>query len=203
MNSVSMAESAQKPPVPAAKTPSGYVPGESSMWFFVIGDLVIFGVYFVFYLFSRSDHQALFLSGQQHLNQGIGVANTLVLLTSSLCVALGTESARSAKRGEAMHFMSLAFFLGALFPLLKLVEWIPKIQAGHTPGENPFFMYYYVMTGLHLCHVILGLIILAVVIRELKLEPSPRIKLVETGAIYWHMVDLLWLMLLALLYLMR
>ncbi|MGH3584539.1 MAG: cytochrome c oxidase subunit 3, partial [Mycobacterium sp.] len=66
-----------------------------------------------------------------------------------------------------------------------------------------FFMYYYLMTGLHLCHVLLGLVILAFVIRDLRGPHTPKIAFVETGATYWHMVDVLWLILFALLYLMR
>lgn len=203
MQSTATADSQAEAASHSSPDSRGYVPGEAGMWFFVIGDLLIFGVYFVFYLISRSDNQALFLHGQQYLNQGIAVVNTVVLLTSSLLVALATEAARSRKQRDANRLMVAAFFVGALFPVLKLIEWIPKIQAGHTPGESLFFTYYYVMTGLHLCHVVLGLIILAVVIRELRVATQPRIKLLETGAIYWHMVDLLWLILLALLYLMR
>ena len=80
---------------------------------------------------------------------------------------------------------------------------IPEISAGLTPGKNLFFMYYYVMTGMHLCHVVLGLVIMCFVIRNLKTSKPPRISFVETGATYWHMVDVLWLVLFALLYLMR
>lgn len=187
----------------ARKAYSAHLPGESSMWFFIIGDLLIFGVYFVFYVYYRGQNQELFLQSQQHLNLNIGVINTVVLLTSSLVVALGTEAARAGKTADGVRLFSLAFALGAAFPLLKMVEWIPKISAGMTPGENLFFMYYYVMTGIHLVHVLLGLIIMGFVIHNLRVSYKPNIKFVETGAIYWHMVDLLWLMLVALFYLMR
>jgi nitric oxide reductase NorE protein len=181
----------------------GHVPGESSMWFFIIGDLLIFGVYFVCYMIYRGQNQALFLHSQQYLNQGIGAANTVVLLTSSLFVALGTEAARGGKPVEAYRLFGLALAFGVAFPILKMVEWIPKVSAGMTPGENLFFMYYYVMTGLHLCHVLLGLVIMGFVMRDLRVSNEPNIKFVETGAMYWHMVDLLWLVLFALFYLMR
>lgn len=181
----------------------GYMPGESSMWFFIIGDLLIFGVYFVAYMAYRTESPALFLHSQQLLNQGIAVFNTLVLLTSSLFVALGTEALRDGKRDDAFRLVAAALCLGALFPLLKMFEWIPKISAGYTPGENIFFMFYYLMTGLHLCHVLLGLVILGFVMRNIRNATEPNIKFVETGGIYWHMVDLLWLVLLALFYLMR
>ena len=180
-----------------------HMPGEGSMWFFVIGDLLIFGVYFVVYVYYRGLDQNLFLEGQRHLNQDIAALNTLILLTSSFFLALGTEAARKDKNKDAFKLTGIAIFLGLLFPCLKAMEWIPKISAGHTPGENLFFMFYYLMTGLHLCHVVLGLIILMFAMKEFQGAGEPNIAFVETAAIYWHMVDLLWLLLFALLYLMR
>lgn len=180
-----------------------HLPGESSMWFFIVGDLLIFGVYFVAYMYYRGLDQALFLEGQQQLDQGIGVINTVVLLASSLFVALSTEAARKNKNSEAFRLMGFAILLGLLFPCFKMIEWIPKISSGITPGENIFFMFYYMMAGLHLCHVILGLVILMFVMREFRASNQPNVTFVETGATYWHMVDLLWLLLFALLYLMR
>jgi nitric oxide reductase NorE protein len=181
----------------------GYVPGHPSMWFFIIGDLLIFGVYFVSYMYYRAQHHELFQQGQQHQNQVVGTINTIVLLTSSLFVALGTEAARAGRSNEAFRLMRAAVAIGALFPIVKMVEWMPKISAGMTPGESLFFLFYYVMTGLHLCHVLLGLVILALITRDIRISNRPNIKFIETGAVYWHMVDLLWLFLLVAFYLMR
>jgi nitric oxide reductase NorE protein len=183
--------------------PRGHVPGETSMWFFVIGDLLIFAVYFVGYIYFRGQHQGLFLQSQARLNVDIGAANTVMLLTSSLFVALGTAAARAGNSSNALREWVIAFGFGAAFLLLKLFEWIPEISAGLTPGQNLFFMYYFVMTGMHLCHVALGLVIMCFVIRNIKTAANPKMSLVETGATYWHMVDVLWLVLFALLYLMR
>jgi nitric oxide reductase NorE protein len=190
----------EKPPGAQAR---GHVPGDSSMWFFVIGDLLIFGGYFVGYMYYRGRDHELFLAGQAQLNLSIGTVNTIVLLTSSLFVALGTAAARGGDRAESLRrfWMGLAF--GAAFPILKLFEWIPEISRGLTPGKDLFFMYYYVMTGLHLCHVALGLVVICFIIRNVKASDVPKISFVETGATYWHMVDVLWLVLFALLYLMR
>lgn len=182
---------------------SRHISGESSMWFFIIGDLLIFGIYFVCYMYYRGQNQDLFLQSQQHLNQGIGVVNTVILLTSSLFVALATESIRGGKKARALQLMGIAYAFGVAFPLLKIIEWLPKLSAGLTPGENLFFTFYYLMTGMHLCHVVLGLAILGFVMRDLRVSDAPNIKFVETGGIYWHMVDLLWIVLFALLYLMR
>lgn len=179
------------------------IPGESSMWFFVIGDLIIFGGYFLAYVWYRGQQPEVFVAGQARVNLGIGVANTIVLLTSSLFVALGTAAARAARTAEALRLFVIALILGAAFPVLKLSEYVPEILAGNTPGTNLFFMYYFVMTGLHLCHVMLGLVILSFVIRDLNGSAAPRMSLIETGATYWHMVDVLWIVLFALLYVMR
>lgn len=180
-----------------------HIPGDPSMWFFVIGDLLIFGIYFVAYVYYRGQNPDLFLQSQARLNMDIGAINTVVLLTSSLFVVLGTTAARAGNSTDALHRFVVALVLGALFPILKMFEWIPEITAGITPGTNLFFMFYFVMTGLHLCHVLLGLVIMCFVIRNLKVSTTPKISFVETGATYWHMVDVLWLVLFAAFYLMR
>ena len=200
-----MTEVAEDTGVERSRAPAGvrHVPGESSMWFFVIGDLLIFGVYFVGYMYYRGQNQDLFLRSQSRLNVDIGAVNTVMLLTSSLFVALGTEAARAGNRTDALRRFWAALAFGAAFPVLKMFEWIPEISQGLTPGTNLFFMYYYVMAGMHLCHVALGLVIMCFIIRNLKTADKPKISLVETGATYWHMVDVLWLVLFALLYLMR
>jgi nitric oxide reductase NorE protein len=179
-----------------------HVPGDASMWFFVIGDLLIFGVYFIGYVYYRTQDSGLFLESQAKLNLDIGALNTVVLLTSSLFVALGTGAVRAGKIVDGQRLFGIALAIGAAFPVLKAFEYIPEITAGLTPGTNLFFMYYFVMTGLHLCHVLLGLVIMSFVIRNLR-SGRPRISFVETAATYWHMVDVLWLILFALLYLMR
>ena len=197
-----MTDVAEKSTDIARSSVRGHLPGEPSMWFFVIGDLIIFGVYFASYVYYRGVDPDMFLQSQARLNLDIGALNTIVLLTSSLFVALGTSAARAGKTSDAKKLFVVALALGVAFPLLKLFEYVPEITAGMTPGTNLFFMYYFVMTGLHLCHVLLGLVILSFVIRNLR-GPTPKMTFVETGATYWHMVDVLWLVLFALLYVMR
>ena len=97
-----------------------------------------------------------------------------MLLTSSLFVALGTSAARAGRTAESLRLFGIALACGAAFPVLKLFEYVPEIIAGVTPGTNLFFMFYFVMTGLHLCHVMLGLVILSFVIRSLRRLAEPR-----------------------------
>jgi nitric oxide reductase NorE protein len=180
-----------------------HLPGEPGIWFFVIGDLIIFSVYFVSYMYYHGQEHAMFLQSQAKLNLNLAAVNTIVLVTSSLFVALGTSAARAGKTADAVRLFGIGLACGAVFPLLKAFEYIPEITAGITPGTNLFFMYYYLMTLLHMCHLILGLVILGFVIRNLRGPAKPRVSFVEVGATYWHMVDVVWLILFALVYLMR
>jgi len=116
----------------------GHMPGDSSMWFFVIGDLLIFAVYFVGYMYYRGQDHDLFLQSQAQLNLDIGAINTVMLLTSSLFVALGVSAARAENARGALRLFGIALAFGAAFPLLKSFEWIPEITAGLTPGHNLF-----------------------------------------------------------------
>ena len=184
--------------------PAGvHVPGQGSMWFFVIGDLWIFTCYFACYIHDRAGHHELFFQAQQRLSQGIGVVNTVVLLTSSLFVALCVQATRAGDIAAASRFLGLGFGCGAGFMLIKAAEWYLKVRAGFPDSEDPFFVYYFMFTGLHVVHVSLGLLILGLLWRELRGKDRPRARFAETCATYWHMVDSLWIAIFALLYLVR
>ncbi|OBG33323.1 MULTISPECIES: cytochrome c oxidase subunit 3 [Mycolicibacter] len=179
-----------------------HLPGDGHMWFMVLGDLFIFGSYFIAYLVFRTRAPEQFLADQQHLNITIGVINTIVLITSSWLVAQSVQSARAGDRTGAVRLVRAGALCGVMFAVLKVYEWSAEIHAGHT-NSSAFFSFYYVLTGVHLFHVGLGLLILGVVIRELRNPRRARVSMVEQGATYWHMVDLLWVVIFALLYVMR
>ena len=178
------------------------VAGDFNMWVFVLGDLVIFGVYFFVFMVHRFHDPDLFRDSQRHLNVGIGAVNTIVLLTSSQLVARAVHAARAADRRAVERLIKQAMGLGALFTVLKLVEWVIETSRGHTFPSNDFFMFYFAFTGVHLLHVLLGLVVLGVVLHEHR-QPSARVSVVEAGATYWHMVDVVWVLLFAVLYLLR
>jgi nitric oxide reductase NorE protein len=173
------------------------------MWVMVIGDLIAFGAYFIIFMVHRAMKPAEFLASQQHLSLNVGVLNTLVLLASSWFVARGVQFARAGDHTHALRFTYLGGFCGVLFILIKAYEWSAKIAQGYTMPSNEFFMFYYMLTGVHLFHVGLGLLILGIVVRELRNPRRRRISMVESGATFWHMVDLLWIVIFALLYVMR
>jgi nitric oxide reductase NorE protein len=177
--------------------------GERSMWVFVLGDMIIFGVYFLIYMIARTRQRHLFLVSQQHLSQTTGAINTLMLLASSWFVARAVRAARTGDYEAAKKLMVSGGACGVAFMVIKVFEWHAEISQGHTLTSNNFFMFYFMLTGVHLLHVAMGLIIVGVVLRELRDPELRRIEIVESGAIYWHMVDLLWIVVFALIYVMR
>lgn len=177
--------------------------GEPSMWLFVLGDMGIFAVYFLIFMIERTRARQAFLESQQHVNQTIGVINTLILLASSWFVARGVQAARAGDHRRATRLTMCGGGCGVAFILLKIVEWHQEISHGYTLTTNNYFMFYFMLTGVHLLHVALGLVIVGVVLRELRDPRRRRVAIVETGAVYWHMVDLLWVVVFALIYVMR
>lgn len=191
-------------PRPAAGSPAaGHLPGDGAMWVMVLGDLIIFGSYFLIFMVHRAMAPEKFLEAQQHLNLTVGALNTLVLLTSSWFVARSVTAARSGDHDAAVRLTYLGGACGALFVGIKAYEWSTKIVEGHTMTGSEFFMFYYMLTGVHLFHVTLGLLIMGIVVRELRNPRKRRMSMVESGATYWHMVDLLWVIIFGLLYVMR
>jgi nitric oxide reductase NorE protein len=180
-----------------------HLPADGSMWMFVLGDLVIFGAYFLIFMVYRNQEHQLFLDSQRHLSLNIGTANTLLLLTSSWFVAYSVSATRTGEYRRALLLTWWGGGCGVLFVLVKAYEWTSKINAGLTFPHNDFYMFYYMLTGIHLFHVLLGLVFLGVVVAELRNPRKRRTSMVETGATYWHMVDLLWIVIFALLYVMR
>ena len=187
------------------KTTSGlpHLPGDSAMWVMVLGDLFIFGAYFIIFMIYRTMAPAEFLASQQHLSVTVGVVNTVVLLTSSWYIARSVLAARVGDHERAIRLTYLGGAFGVGFILIKAYEWSTEIAHGYTLPSNDFFMFYYMLTGVHLFHVALGLLILGIVVRELRNPRKRRTSMVESGGIYWHMVDLLWIVIFGLLYVMR
>jgi nitric oxide reductase NorE protein len=180
-----------------------HLPADGSLWVFVMGDFVIFGAYFLIFMIYRNQEHQSFLESQRHLSLTIGTVNTLLLLTSSWFVAGGVRATRAGEYRLALILTWWGGVCGVSFVLIKVYEWASKITAGLTFPSNDFYMFYYMLTGIHLFHVLLGLVFLGVVVAELRNPRKRRPSMVETGATYWHMVDLLWVVIFALLYVMR
>lgn len=181
------------------------LPGVDGVWVFAFLDMAVFAVMFGCFMVDRSQNPALFEHSRQALNLTFGGVNTLVLLTSSMLVVLAIDALKHAKPQRAPLFLGLALTCGLTFIVIKIFEYKDKLDAGHSMLSNDFFMYYFVMTGIHLAHVAVGSGVLTVLWFKSRRESNPGADLVtyESGATYWHMVDLLWICLFPLLYLVR
>jgi nitric oxide reductase NorE protein len=179
------------------------VPAEPGLWVFLFGDMTIFGAFFVVFLWERRQDPSEFAQSAAQLYQPLGVVNTLVLLVSSYVVVVALEAHRRNQRERARKLVNGALFCAFAFASLKAVEYSLELNGGHTPGSNTFFTFYYVLTGVHLLHVLLGALLLMLWRRRTNraTEWSTERGLVETAAVYWHMVDLLWVVIFALVYL--
>lgn len=184
-----------------------FVPGEAGIWGFLLCDLIVFSLYFVTFLYERAQRPEEFAQGADHLNITFGLINTLVLLTSSLFVALAVQSIRKGKAIAGRNYIAAAAMGGLVFIGNKCIEWMSKVGEGYTPTSDVFFQLYYMMTGLHFLHVIVGIFVLILLWRMAGHIRGPinarQTRFLENGAIYWHLVDLIWLVLFALFYLVK
>jgi nitric oxide reductase NorE protein len=187
----------------SAEKSGGHLPADKDIWIFVLGDLVIFSSYFIIFMVYRHRQHQLFLDSQGHLSLTVGVVNTLALLASSWFVARSVLATRSGDSRRALRLTVLGGLCGVVFIAVKAYEWTIKISRGLTLASNDFYMFYYLLTGVHLFHVALGLVFLGVAIAALRNPKRRSVAMVETGATYWHMVDLLWIVIFALVYVMR
>ncbi|XVV38355.1 cytochrome c oxidase subunit 3 family protein [Streptomyces sp. CA-100214] len=178
------------------------VPG-GGVWILLFGDMVAFGIFFASFMFERAQQPELFEQSRHTLSTGIGLANTLVLLTSSLFVATAVRAIRESQNDAARLLIFGAMVCGVAFMVLKGFEWTGEVSAGHTPLENDFYLYYFILTGIHLIHVLFGI---GALVLLLRLTQSPELGATsledaEAAGCFWHMVDALWIVIFPLLYL--
>jgi nitric oxide reductase NorE protein len=173
------------------------------MWAFVLFETLVFTAYFGFYLFFRARSPELFLHAQAQLDLRIGVFNTLVLLLSSWSVARCVQSARAGAYPAALRDVFLTAAFAAVFLFLKVFEWVRLVHNGNSFDSNDFFTYYFFLTGIHFVHLLIGFVVLGVIVYQLRSPARRSQQIVETCATYWHTVDFLWVLIFALLYVVR
>ncbi|WP_067671604.1 cytochrome c oxidase subunit 3 [Nocardia miyunensis] len=184
---------------------SKLIPGESSLWLLLICDLFQFSIFFALFSYNRGRNPALFETSARGLHIGLGFVNTVVLISGSVLVAVAL---RRWDSGYSTHIVRRMLFwaglCGVLFILIKITEYILAAHDGHTVGTNDFFMFYFVLTGFHIVHVLAGsagLFFAARAVGNGQATPSPdRRGAVYSVGLFWHMVDIIWLVLFSLLY---
>ena len=181
------------------------LPGDLAIWFFIFMELLVFAIAFLAYAIMRAQHVELFNQYQLTLNKESGAANTLLLITSSYFVIRAVYAITADNVKSCINGLLLALTCASGFLLLKTIEYYDKFSEGITMSTNTFYMFYLSLTMFHFFHVILGMIILlAVVIKAKKGKYSAKDHIgIETAASYWHMVDLVWIVLFPLVYIIR
>lgn len=179
------------------------VPGEPDMWFFVLFESLVFTSYFCVYLYYRTQNEAAFIDEQSALTLLLGVIDTILLLTSSWAMARCAHHARAEQYRAAQHYAFVTVGFGVAFLALKSVEWVRLIGEGHTFTSSEFMQYFFFLTGMHAIHLLIGFVVLGVLVHLLADPQRPSPTAIETCTTYWHTVDLYWVIIFALLYVVR
>lgn len=186
-----------------------YPSGDFGVWIIIYIELITFGIFFVGFAISRRSNIDLFNSSQLLLDQRFGFVNTLLLITSSFFILKAIHIIKYINLHNKTHTAS-AYILGAIgfgiiFLFIKMFEFYDKYEQGLNLSTNTFFMFYFILTMFHFMHVVLGIIILYNLFINTKkgLYTPSNCRGLESGAVYWHMVDLLWIILFPLIYIIR
>jgi nitric oxide reductase NorE protein len=203
MTNIAGAGSAVAASTKDGEEPVKFVPGQPDMWAFVLFEALLFSAYWGVYLFMRTQNPEAYLQSQAELDLRVGIFNTIVLLLSSCSVARCVQASRAGAFRAALANAFLTVFLGLVFLVSKVFEWVHQIRSGNTITADEFFQHYFFLTSIHCLHVLIGFVVLGVVVYQLCSPARRSQKLVETGATYWHTVDFLWVLIFALLYVVR
>ncbi len=173
------------------------LPGDFMMWVLIISELLVFGAALLAFLAVRAAKPEIFAAGQASLNATAGALNTVVLVTSGMLAARALALRRQEERRKARISLAAAGGLGIIFLLVKWVEYSSEFAKGIGIETSPFFTFYFLITGFHALHVVAGIVILALVARW------DSVRNTETGIAFWHMVDLVWVLLFPIIYLLK
>ncbi|QJB56724.1 cytochrome c oxidase subunit 3 family protein [Pseudodesulfovibrio sp. zrk46] len=190
-----------------------YQGAKMGMWIFLFTEILLFGGLFVLFAVTFQRYPTEFHEASKLLDVTMGTTNTVVLITSSLCAALSIVALQRGERKRSEMLIGLTILLACCFLVIKYFEWSAKFHHGiypgsteiadWAPGKQAYFALYYAMTGLHGIHVIIGMAVLGWVwwlIRREKCTPDHFVAL-ENAGLYWHLVDLIWIYLFPLYYL--
>lgn len=185
--------------------PDADLPGDFAIWIFILAEMLVFGVLFIVYAFARAHQLEVFNASQLTLSRGLGTLNTVILISSSYFVVRSVAAIKVNNAKQSARWLMGAMALGAMFVAVKLWEFSQKFATGITLETNDFYMYYLTLTSFHLMHVLMGMIILACIVYKLNKGAYTAAEHfgVESGASFWHMVDLLWIVLFPLVYIIH
>ena len=179
--------------------------GDLGVWLVILLELLTFAILFVAFAFARTREVELFNASQATLNLQAGALNTVLLITGSWCVASAVRAVARNAQAVGARWLLAALACGAGFMAVKLAEFAQKLDAGVDLSSNTFYMFYFFLTGFHFLHVLVGMLALIYLWFRTRrgVYGSHNLHALETGAAFWHMVDLLWIVLFPLVYVMR
>ena len=180
-----------------------YSSSKLGMWLFLGTEILLFGGLFAAYAIFRAKYPEMFFEQHLELNKKMGAINTCILIFSSLTMAMGVSAIQRGKQKTTAILILITILCGLGFGVVKYFEYSAKFHHHLYPSTSIFFSLYFMMTGLHMLHVFVGLVILSVLfVLTLKGKFSAKYSTpVEVGGLYWHLVDLIWIYLFPLLYL--
>ncbi|MBL4797578.1 MAG: cytochrome c oxidase subunit 3 family protein [Oleispira sp.] len=190
---------------PATASEPEQLPGDLAIWIFIFAELTVFAIFFLCYSWMHSHNLEIFEAGQENLHPIAGLINTLALISSSYTVALSVIFAKQGRIRLSSFTLVTSILIGLIYVFTKYWEYSQLFDAGYNLSSNNFYMFYFFTTGFHFMHVLLGLIVLGIMavrlgkITENKL-PKDELLNLESAASYWHMIDLLWIILFPLVY---
>ncbi|HBY87164.1 MAG TPA: cytochrome-c oxidase, partial [Colwellia sp.] len=172
------------------------------MWFFILAELTVFAIFFIGFSVSEQLNEEMFSLGKAQLHQTAGLINTIALITSSFFVALALTKIHKAQAKQSVLLLLIAKAFAIIYISVKIWEYLSLFEQGITIETNTFFTLYFLITAFHLMHVLLGMVILSFIARSAwqgKYQNND-VSGFEAGTSYWHMVDLLWIILFPLIY---
>jgi nitric oxide reductase NorE protein len=184
---------------------TGVIPGEGGLWVFVLADMSLFALFFLVFMWEGRKAPELYAAGTSALVRPLGFANTLVLLLSSWLVVLAVQAHRHERYALVVRDLAGAVVCAVAFGVVKAFEYAHEVGRGYGPSTDIFFTFYFVLTGIHLAHVVIGSGLLVGWIAKVRSRRpwAPSRRYVEGAAVYWHMVDLLWVVIFTLVYLVH
>jgi len=177
-----------------------YPPGGILLWILIFLELITFGIALIALVITSKESPELFHQSRLTLNTTFGALNTIFLLVSGFYMATTVHEFKQHNNKKASFYLKLTMLGGFLFLILKGLEYYLKINAGYTLGYNSFFTFYWLLTGFHVIHVMVGLVILLFMRQSIKKETA-SLEDIEASATFWHLCDLIWLLLFPVLYL--
>ncbi|MCK6510574.1 cytochrome c oxidase subunit 3 [Myxococcota bacterium] len=179
-------------------------PGGLMIWIFIIMELLVFGAALLAFLYVRKGELKVFVEAQKHLSVYFGLLNTFALISSGYLIALANRAFEVGDKGRTLRYLWMGMVLGGAFLVIKGIEYSQKIAGGFTTGVNAFFDFYWLLTAFHAAHVVVGLFLLMYMAWKIQKEKAFLMEdlSLKGSSAWWHMCDLVWVLLFPVLYIL-